>query len=119
MREYDGKDEEGFDVNVKCGEIVGVVGLGNMVLFGGVLVGMRVGGKCCVKVVGDGEKKDKDIGVVWERWGDREDGKVEDLENMGRVGGIVGILEMGDERRRVIVEGMKGLSVSRMMESDG
>ena len=43
ITDYDGNDEQAFDVNVKSGEILPVLPLRNMVLFPGVFMPVSVG----------------------------------------------------------------------------
>ena len=64
ITDYDGNDEQAFDVNVKSGEILPVLPLRNMVLFPGVFLPITVGRKSSLKLVRDADKKHKDIAVV-------------------------------------------------------
>ena len=67
ITDYDGNDEQAFDVNVKSGEILPVLPLRNMVLFPGVFLPITVGRKSSLKLVRDADKKHKDIAVVCQR----------------------------------------------------
>ncbi|KAB6343520.1 endopeptidase La, partial [Bacteroides xylanisolvens] len=93
ITDYDGNDEQAFDVNVKSGEILPVLPLRNMVLFPGVFLPITVGRKSSLKLIRDADKKHKDIAVVCQRSAHTEDPKLEDLHNIGTVGRIVRILE--------------------------
>ena len=64
ITDYDGNDEQAFDVNVKSGEILPVLPLRNMVLFPGVFLPITVGRKSSLKLVRDADKKHKDIAVA-------------------------------------------------------
>lgn len=86
ITDYDGNDEQAFDVNVKSGEILPVLPLRNMVLFPGVFLPITVGRKSSLKLVRDADKKHKDIAVVCQRSAHTEDPKLEDLHNIGTVG---------------------------------
>jgi len=83
ITDYDGNDEQAFDVNVKSGEILPVLPLRNMVLFPGVFLPITVGRKSSLKLIRDAEKKHKDIAVVCQRSAHTEDPKLEDLHNVG------------------------------------
>ena len=50
ITDYDGNDEQAFDVNVKSGEILPVLPLRNMVLFPGVFLPITVGRKSSLKL---------------------------------------------------------------------
>ena len=63
ITDYDGNDEQAFEVNVKSGEILPVLPLRNMVLFPGVFLPITVGRKSSLKLIRDAEKKHKDIAV--------------------------------------------------------
>ena len=95
ITDYDGNDEQAFDVNVKSGEILPVLPLRNMVLFPGVFLPITVGRKSSLKLIRDADKKHKDIAVVCQRSAHTEDPKLEDLHNIGTVGRIVRILDIG------------------------
>ena len=86
ITDYDGNDEQAFEVNVKSGEILPVLPLRNMVLFPGVFLPITVGRKSSLKLIRDAEKKHKDIAVVCQRSAHTEDPKLEDLHNVGSVG---------------------------------
>ena len=86
ITDYDGNDENAFDVNIKSGEILPVLPLRNMVLFPGVFLPVTVGRKSSLKLIRDAEKKHKDIAVVCQRSAHTEDPKLEDLHNIGTVG---------------------------------
>ena len=115
ITDYDGNDEQAFDVNVKSGEILPVLPLRNMVLFNRYTY--RVGRKSSLKLVRDADKKHKDIAVVCQRSAHTEDPKLEDLHNIGTVGRIVRILEMPDQTTTVILQGMKRLSLTSIIET--
>ena len=117
ITDYDGNDEQAFDVNVKSGEILPVLPLRNMVLFPGVFLPITVGRKSSLKLVRDADKKHKDIAVVCQRSAHTEDPKLEDLHNIGTVGRIVRILEMPDQTTTVILQGMKRLSLTSIIET--
>ena len=117
ITDYDGNDEQAFDVNVKSGEILPVLPLRNMVLFPGVFLPITVGRKSSLKLVRDADKKHKDIAVVCQRSAHTEDPKLEDLHSIGTVGRIVRILEMPDQTTTVILQGMKRLSLTSIIET--
>ena len=50
ITDYDGNDEQAFEVNVKSGEILPVLPLRNMVLFPGVFLPITVGRKASLKL---------------------------------------------------------------------
>ena len=64
ITDYDGNDEQAFEVNVKSGEILPVLPLRNMVLFPGVFLPITVGRKSSLKLIRDAEKKNKDTDDV-------------------------------------------------------
>ena len=117
ITDYDGNDEQAFDVNVKSGEILPVLPLRNMVLFPGVFLPITVGRKSSLKLIRDADKKHKDIAVVCQRSAHTEDPKLEDLHNIGTVGRIVRILEMPDQTTTVILQGMKRLNLTSIIET--
>ena len=117
ITDYDGNDEQAFDVNVKSGEILPVLPLRNMVLFPGVFLPITVGRKSSLKLVRDADKKHKDIAVVCQRSAHTEDPKLEDLHNIGTVGRIVRILEMPDQTTTVILQGMKRLRLKDIVDT--
>ena len=88
FRDYDGNDEQAFDVIEKCGEILPVLAIRNMVLFPGVFLPITVGRKSSLKLVRDADKKHKDIAVVCQRSAHTEDPKLEDLLKIGTEGRI-------------------------------
>ena len=55
ITDYDGNDEQAFDVNVKSGEILPVLPLRNMVLFPGVFLPITVGRKSSLKLIRDAD----------------------------------------------------------------
>ena len=116
ITDYDGNDEQAFEVNVKSGEILPVLPLRNMVLFPGVFLPITVGRKSSLKLVRDADKKHKDIAVVCQRSAHTEDPKLEDLHNIGTVGRIVRILEMPDQTTTVILQGSKRIELKEIME---
>ena len=117
ITDYDGNDEQAFEVNVKSGEILPVLPLRNMVLFPGVFLPITVGRKSSLKLIRDAEKKHKDIAVVCQRSAHTEDPKLEDLHNVGTVGRIVRVLEMPDQTTTVILQGMKRLILKDITET--
>ena len=84
ITDYDGNDEQAFDVNVKSGEILPVLPLRNMVLFPGVFLPITVGRKSSLKLIRDADKKHKDIAVVCQRSAHTEDPKLAFFHNAGR-----------------------------------
>ena len=112
ITDYDGSDENAFNVNIKSGEILPVLPLRNMVLFPGVFLPITVGRKSSLKLIHDAEKKHKDIAVVCQRSAHTEDPKLEDLHNIGTVGRIVRVLEMPDQTTTVIIQGMNLKSIT-------
>ena len=117
ITDYDGNDEQAFEVNVKSGEILPVLPLRNMVLFPGVFLPITVGRKSSLKLIRDAEKKHKDIAVVCQRSAHTEDPKLEDLHNVGTVGRIVRVLEMPDQTTTVILQGMKRLRLKDIVDT--
>jgi ATP-dependent Lon protease len=117
ITDYDGNDEQAFDVNIKSGEILPVLPLRNMILFPGVFLPITAGRKSSLKLIRDAEKKHKDIAVVCQRAAHTEDPKLEDLHNIGTVGRIVRVLEMPDQTTTVILQGMKRLSLKSITDT--
>ncbi len=117
ITDYDGSDENAFNVNIKSGEILPVLPLRNMVLFPGVFLPITVGRKSSLKLIHDAEKKHKDIAVVCQRSAHTEDPKLEDLHNIGTVGRIVRVLEMPDQTTTVIIQGMKRLNLKSITDT--
>ncbi len=118
IADYDGNDEQVFDVNVRSGEVLPILPLRNMVIFPGVFLPITVGRKSSLKLVREAEKKNKDIAVICQRSAQTEDPKQEDLHNIGTLGRIVRILEMPDQTTTVILQGMKRLILKEITESE-
>ena len=117
ITDYDGGDEQAFEVNIKSGETLPVLPLRNMVLFPGVFLPITVGRKSSLKLVHDADKKHKDIAVVCQKSAQVEDPRFEDLHTIGTIGRIVRVLEMPDQTTTVILQGMKRIELKDITDT--
>lgn len=107
IADFDGNEEQVFDVKIKPGDILPVLPLRNMVLFPGVFMPVSVGRKSSLKLIREAEKKNVNIAVVCQLSAQVDEPAMEDLHTIGTVGKIVRILEMPDQTTTVILQGLK------------
>lgn len=116
IADFDGNEEQIFDVKIQPGDTLPVLPLRNMVLFPGVFMPVSVGRKSSLKLVRDAEKKDKNIAVVCQKSAQTDEPQFEDLHTIGTVGKIVRILEMPDQTTTVILQGLKRLELKNITD---
>ena len=116
ITDYDGNDEQAFEVNVKSGEILPVLPLRNMVLFPGVFMPVSVGRKSSLRLIREAEKKGMNIAVICQKAAQIDEPQFEDLHTIGAIGKIVRILEMPDQTTTVILQGLKRLELKNITE---
>lgn len=116
IADFEGTDEQMFDIKIKSGEVLPVLPLRNMVLFPGVFMPVSVGRKSSLKLVRDAEKKQANIAVVCQKQAQVEEPTFEDLHTIGTIARIVRILEMPDQTTTVILQGMKRLELKNLTE---
>ena len=115
IADFEGNEEQLMDIEVD--EILPVLPLRNMVLFPGVFMPVSVGRKSSLKLVREAEKKSSYIAVVCQKAADTEEPVLEDLHTIGTVAKIVRVLEMPDQTTTVILQGMKRLSLTSIIET--
>ena len=116
IADFEGTEEQMFDIKIKSGETLPVLPLRNMVLFPGVFMPVSVGRKSSLKLVRDAEKKQANIAVVCQKQAQVEEPAFEDLHTIGTVARIVRILEMPDQTTTVILQGMKRLEIKNLTD---
>lgn len=117
IADFEGNDEQMFDVKIDSGEILPVLPLRNMVLFPGVFMPVSVGRKSSLKLVREADKKNLNVAIVCQKLAQVEDPSFEDLHEVGTVARIVRILEMPDQTTTVILQGMKRLTLKNITET--
>ena len=116
IADFEGNDEQMFEVNVKSGETLPVLPLRNMVLFPGVFMPVTVGRKSSLKLIRDAEKKSLTVAVVCQITAQVDDPGFEDLHTIGTIGKIIRILEMPDQTTTVILQGLKRFELQNITE---
>ncbi|MBP6065143.1 endopeptidase La [Bacteroides sp.] len=116
IADFEGNDEQMFEVNVKSGETLPVLPLRNMVLFPGVFMPVTVGRKSSLKLIRDAEKKSLNVAVVCQITAQVDDPGFEDLHTIGTIGKIIRILEMPDQTTTVILQGLKRFELQNITE---
>lgn len=117
IADFEGNDEQMFDVKIDSGEILPVLPLRNMVLFPGVFMPVSVGRKSSLKLVREADKKNSNIAIVCQKLAQVEEPSFEDLHEVGTVARIVRVLEMPDQTTTVILQGMKRLTLKNITET--
>ncbi|MFV0546401.1 MAG: LON peptidase substrate-binding domain-containing protein, partial [Bacteroides sp.] len=117
IADFEGNDEQMFDVKIDSGEILPVLPLRNMVLFPGVFMPVSVGRKSSLKLVREADKKNSNVAIVCQKLAQVEEPSFEDLHEVGTVARIVRILEMPDQTTTVILQGMKRLTLKNITET--
>lgn len=107
IADFEGNEEQMFDVKIKSGETLPVLPLRNMVLFPGVFMPVSVGRRSSLKLIRDADKKGLNIIVVCQKESQTDEPGFEDLHTIGTIGKIVRVLEMPDQTTTVILQGMK------------
>lgn len=117
IADFEGNDDQMFDVKIEPGEILPVLPLRNMVLFPGVFMPVSVGRKSSMKLIRDAEKKHSNIAVVCQKRAEVDEPGFEDLHTIGSVGKIVRILEMPDQTTTVILQGLKRIELKNITDT--
>lgn len=107
IADFEGNEEQMFDVKIKSGETLPVLPLRNMVLFPGVFMPVSVGRRSSLKLIRDADKKGLNIIIVCQKESQTDEPGFEDLHTIGTIGKIVRVLEMPDQTTTVILQGMK------------
>lgn len=118
IADFDGNDEQMFDVKMESGEVLPVLPLRNMVLFPGVFMQVTVGRKSSLKLVREAEKKDSYVAVVCQLKAQTEEPMYDDLYITGTVGKIVRVFDMPDHTTMVIFQGMKRMTLNNIVSTE-
>lgn len=116
IADFEGNEEQVLNVKTKSGDILPVLPLRNMVLFPGVFLPVSVGRKTSLRLVREAERKNKNIAVVCQKSADVDTPDFEDLHTIGTIGKIVRILEMPDQTTTVILQGLKRLELTGIVD---
>ena len=117
IADFEGNEEQMFDVKIKSGDTLPVLPLRNMVLFPGVFMPVSVGRKSSLRLIREAEKKNMNIAVVCQKVAQTDEPQFEDLHTIGTIGKIVRILEMPDQTTTVILQGLKRLELTGITET--
>ena len=117
IADFEGNEEQAFEVKIKSGDTLPVLPLRNMVLFPGVFMPVSVGRKSSLKLVREAEKKNANVAVVCQKTSQTDEPIFEDLHTIGTVAKIVRILEMPDQTTTVILQGLKRLELKSITET--
>ncbi|RJP78895.1 MAG: endopeptidase La [Candidatus Zixiibacteriota bacterium] len=88
-------------------EIVPVIPLRNSVLFPHQIIPLAVGREKSLKLLADVQEKAKYIGVVAQRQGLVDDPGPDDLYHWGTLAAVLKVIDLPDESKSVIVQGIK------------
>ena len=116
IADFEGNEEQMFDVKTKSGDTLPVLPLRNMVLFPGVFMPVSVGRKSSLRLIREAEKKGMNIAVICQKAAQIDEPQFEDLHTIGTIGKIVRILEMPDQTTTVILQGLKRLELKNITE---
>ena len=116
IADFEGNEEQMFDVKTKSGDTLPVLPLRNMVLFPGVFMPVSVGRKSSLRLIREAEKKGMNIAVICQKAAQIDEPQFEDLHTIGAIGKIVRILEMPDQTTTVILQGLKRLELKNITE---
>ena len=118
IADFEGNEEQMFDVKIKSGETIPVLPLRNMVLFPGVFMPISIGRKSSLRLIREADKKQKNIAVVCQKMAQVDEPLFEDLHAIGTVGRIVRVLTMPDQTTTVILQGIKRLELKSIVETE-
>ncbi|NCC10114.1 MAG: endopeptidase La [Bacteroidia bacterium] len=117
IADFEGNEEQMFDVKIDSGEILPVLPLRNMVLFPGVFMPVSVGRKSSLKLVREAEKKNSNVAIVCQKQAQIDEPGWEDLHEIGTIARIVRVLEMPDQTTTVILQGLKRMNLKSITET--
>lgn len=107
VADFNGDNDQLFDVDIKSGEILPILPLRNMVLFPGVPIPVSVGRKSSLKLIREAAQKGGYIAVVCQKSAQVDEPELEDLHAIGTIGRIMRVFEMPDQTTTVILQGLR------------
>ena len=116
IADYEGNEENMFNVVDPEGETMPVLPVRNMVLFPGVVMPVTVGRSSSLKLVKDAFKKEITIAVHCQKSPDTDDPAATDLFDVGTAARIVRIFEMPDMTTTVILHGMQRVQLQEVVK---
>jgi ATP-dependent Lon protease len=99
-------------------EILSVIPLRNSVLFPHQIIPLAVGREKSLKLLSDIEDKSKFIGVIAQKQGLVDDPGPEDLYNWGTVAAVLKIIDLPDDSKSVIVQGVQRFRLKDYIQLD-
>ena len=112
IADLDGNEEQ--YMNVEMENEMPVLPLRNMVLFPGTVMPVAVGRLSSLELVNKAEKSGKFITVVCQKRSEVEQPHLEDLYKVGTVAKIIKLLEMPDNTKTAIVQGVRRVKLNKI-----
>ncbi|MBR4337492.1 MAG: endopeptidase La [Bacteroidaceae bacterium] len=116
IADYEGSDENMFNVIDPDGETLPVLPVRNMVLFPGVVMPVTIGRSSSLKLVKDAYKKELSIAVHCQKSPETENPTETDLYDVGTAARIVRIFEMPDMTTTVILHGVQRVQMVEVVK---
>lgn len=117
IADFEGNEEQLFDMKIKVDDKLPVLPLRNMVLFPGVFLPVSVGRKSSLKLIREAEKKKSLLAVVCQKLPKTDNPGLEDLHTIGTIAKVVRVLEMPDQTTTVILQGMKRMELQSITDT--
>ena len=112
IADLDGNEEQ--YMNVEMENEMPVLPLRNMVLFPGTVMPVAVGRLSSLELVNKAEKSGKYITVVCQKRSEVEQPQFEDLYKVGTVAKVIKLLEMPDNTKTAIVQGVRRVKLNKI-----
>jgi ATP-dependent Lon protease len=116
IADYEGSEENMFNVIDPNGETLPVLPVRNMVLFPGVVMPVTIGRSSSLKLVKDAYKKEISISVHCQKSPETENPTETDLYDVGTAARIVRIFEMPDMTTTVILHGVQRVQMVEVVK---
>jgi ATP-dependent Lon protease len=111
VTDYDGSEEQFFDIKIDLDGDLPVLPLRNLVLYPGVFLPITVGRRSSLKVVKEAEKNKSFIAVFCQKEARLDQPLKEDLYPVGVLAKVVKILQMPDRTTTAILQGFKRIEL--------
>lgn len=116
ITDFEGNEEQLFNIKIDIDGSIPVLPLRNMVLFPSVFLPVSVGRKSSLKLVREAEKNKSYIAVVCQKTARIEEPTFQDLHAIGVIAKVVRILEMPDRTTTVILQGLKRMELKEITQ---